>query len=91
MPAQTGNHDFRPAVHSLCHDPLLPGKRGRALLPERLLRTLGHHNGWHELQLPLKAEGYLIYRKNNPKLPLIRPYVEQVLASFAQKPGEPIV
>lgn len=62
-----------------------------ALLPERLLRTLGHHNGWHELQLPLKAEGYLIYRKNNPKLPLIRSYVEQVLASFAQKPGEPIV
>lgn len=57
----------------------------RALLPERMLKTLGHHNGWHELQVPLQAEGYLIYRKKNPKLPLIQAYVEQVMASFQQK------
>lgn len=56
-----------------------------ALLPERMLKTLGHHNGWHELQVPLQAEGYLIYRKKNPKLPLIQAYVEQVMASFQQK------
>ncbi|WP_349688122.1 hypothetical protein [Acidaminococcus sp. DS4831] len=54
-------------------------------MPERMLKTLGHHNGWHELQVPLQAEGYLIYRKKNPKLPLIQAYVEQVMASFQQK------
>lgn len=58
-----------------------------ALLPERLLKTLGHQEGWHQLQEPLKAEGFLIYRKDNPKVKLIRAYVEQVLASFRPKEG----
>ncbi len=53
-----------------------------ALLPERLLKTLGYQEGCHQLQDPLKAEGFLIYRKNNPKAELIQAYVEQVLASF---------
>ena len=38
-----------------------------------MLKTLGHHNDWHE-PVPLQAEGYhLIYRKKNLKLSLFRP------------------
>ena len=56
-----------------------------ALLPERLLKTLGLREGWHQLEKPLKAGGFLIYRKNNPKRPLIEAYVNQVLSSFHGK------
>ncbi|WP_416181943.1 LysR family transcriptional regulator [Acidaminococcus timonensis] len=56
-----------------------------ALLPERLLKTLGHHRGWHRLQVPLQADGYLIYRKDSPKAPFLRIYVNQVLSSFHGK------
>lgn len=60
------------------------------LLPERLLKALGYREGWHPLQVPLTAEGFLIYRKDSPKLRLIRAYVEQVLASFLPKEKPPI-
>lgn len=61
-----------------------------ALLPERLLKTLGHREGWHRLETPLRAEGFLIYRKNNPKLALIQAYAQQVLASFRPREEAPI-
>ena len=51
----------------------------------RLLKTLGLREGWHQLEKPLKAGGFLIYRKNNPKRPLIEAYVNQVLSSFHVK------
>lgn len=56
-----------------------------ALLPDRLLTALGCHRGLHELETPLEAECYLIYRRNHPKIRLIQAYVDQVLASFPGK------
>ena len=53
-----------------------------ALLPERLLRTLGCRDGWYELAQPLRVDACLIYKKNSPKIDLIRDYVSHVLQSF---------
>ena len=53
-----------------------------ALLPDRLLKTLGHREGIYPLEVPLVAEGYLIYRKDHPAARLIQDYVNQILASF---------
>lgn len=53
-----------------------------ALLPERLLRALGCRDGWYELAQPLRVDACLIYKKNSPKIDLIRDYVSHVLQSF---------
>ncbi|MFV0636299.1 LysR family transcriptional regulator [Mitsuokella sp. WILCCON 0060] len=54
-----------------------------ALLPERLLKTLGCKDGWYELAEPLRADACLLYKKNSPKIRQIRAYVNYVLESFA--------
>lgn len=54
----------------------------QALLPERLLRALGCRDGWYELAQPLRVNACLIYKKNSPKIDLIRDYVSHVLQSF---------
>ena len=64
---------------------LLGDAAAGALLPDRLLTALGCHRGLHELETPLEAECYLIYRRNHPKIRLIQAYVDQVLASFPGK------
>ena len=55
-----------------------------ALLPERLLRTLGCEDGWYELEVPLRADACLIYKKHSPKIRLIRDYADHVLQSFGE-------
>ena len=55
-----------------------------ALLPERLLRTLGCEDGWYELEVPLRTDACLIYKKHSPKIRLIRDYADHVLQSFSE-------
>lgn len=49
------------------------------------MRTLGCEDGWYELEVPLRADACLIYKKNSPKIRLIRSYADHVLQSFNDK------
>lgn len=53
-----------------------------ALLPERLLETMGCRQGIYPLVKPLRTDACLIYKKDSPKIRLIQTYVDYVLASF---------
>lgn len=53
-----------------------------ALLPERLLETMGCRQGIYSLVKPLRTDACLIYKKDSPKIRLIQTYVDYVLASF---------
>lgn len=58
-----------------------------ALLPERLLKTLGCEEGWYPLAKPLRADACLVYKKDSPKIAQIRAYVSYVLECFADAPN----
>lgn len=46
--------------------------------------TLGCEDGWYELEVPLRADACLIYKKHSPKIRLIRDYADHVLQSFGE-------
>ena len=48
------------------------------------MRTLGCEDGWYELEVPLRADACLIYKKHSPKIRLIRDYADHVLQSFGE-------
>lgn len=56
-----------------------------ALLPERLLQTMGCKDGCYPLARPLRTDACLIYKKDSPKIRLIQTYVEYVLNCFHEQ------